>query len=128
MKRQPSARAADYLAARKAGKTYTEIAAEFGVSKQAVHQVCAKYEPNKFKTITPEKCVYPMWRNWMNENRVSKSEVLRRMGVMPSASNSARLSSYMCGGAYPSKPTIDKLLAVTGLTYEQLFTTDSVAV
>ena len=128
MKKQPTNRAADYLAARNAGKTYTEIAAEFGVSRQAVHQVCARYEPNKFKTITPEKCVYPMWRSWMNENRVSRSEVLRRMGVEPSASNAARLRGYMCGDTYPSKPTIDKLLAVTGLTYEQLFTTDAVAV
>lgn len=127
MTRQPSARAAEYIAARNAGKTCAEIAAEFGVSRQAGSQLCARYEPNKFKRITPTGCIYPAWRDWMNENRISKNELLRRMGTTPSAGNSARLSSYMTGEHYPSKPIIDKLLSVTGLTYEKLFVTDPMA-
>ena len=110
-----------YLADRQKGMSLRAIAAKYGVSHQAVSQVCAKYMPGRFVPFTPEQVIYPNLRRWLNENRVSKSEFLRRMGNLPQASSSESLRSWFRGDHYPDKAHIDKILAVTGLTYEELW-------
>jgi hypothetical protein len=57
----------------------------------------------------------------MNENKVSRTEFLRRMGFFPYGENHTRFCKYIRGEWQPKKPYIDKMLAVTGLTYETLF-------
>lgn len=111
-----------YLAARDSGMTYEEIAIMFGVSKQRVHQVCGKYNPCRFQFISEKGCIYPNWRNWMNENKVSRYELARRMGLIDSQTNYVMtISAYMKGEWEPKKWFIDKLLEATGLKYEVLF-------
>lgn len=111
-----------YLEARDSGLSYTQIAEMFGVSKQRACQVCAKYQPSKFQFISEKGCIYPNWRKWMNNNKVSKLELIRRMGMCDSPSAASnRLRSYMEGKCNPAKSYIDKLLEVTGMTYEVLF-------
>lgn len=105
---------------REQGLKQREIAEMFGVSIQYVSLVCGKGNPARFVPVS-SNCVYPNLRKWMNENKVSKSELLRRMGMDVNTSNSLRLGAYMLGETYPRKPYIDKLLAATGLTYEVLF-------
>ena len=119
--RQISEKSLQMIADREMGMTLPAIAKKYGVSRQRVQQVCAKYVPNMFIPITPEKCVYPILRKWMNENRVSKYELIRRMGNFSHPSLSIQMSRWMRGEGYPLKQTIDKILAATGLTYEQLF-------
>ena len=108
---------------REAGSKCKEIAEAFGVSKQYVSQVCGKGNPKYFQ-IVGDDCPYPNLRNWMNENKVSKMELLRRIGLASVPSNYERLCSYINGKTFPRKPYIDKMLKVTGLTYEELFYTD----
>lgn len=103
------------------GLTHSQIAKKYGISRQRVAQVCGKYTPTSFIAITEEQCVYPKWRAWMNDNKVSRAELIRRMGNVASEKSFERLSSYMRGVNHPTKATIDKLLAATGLTYEELF-------
>lgn len=103
------------------GLSCTEIAQIVGVTRQRVYQICGEYDGRYFKKITEKQCVYPNWRNWMNDNRISKNEFVRRMGLQIHATTIARLSSWMIGRTYPSKSHIDMVLDVTGLTYEQLF-------
>ena len=111
-----------YLAARDSGMTYEEIAIMFGVSRQRVHQVCGKYNPCRFQFISEKGCIYPNWRNWMNENKVSRYELERRMGLLSSqTSYVTAISGYMSGKLEPKMWFIDKLLEVTGLKYEVLF-------
>lgn len=110
-----------YVADRMAGMTYAAIAKKYGVSRQAVNMACAKYTPGHFKEITNERCVYPYLRKWINENKVVTSEFIRRLGLLPVTRNYGRVYRYLSGKGYPTKPVIDKILAVTGLTYEQLF-------
>lgn len=43
------------------------------------------------------------------------------MGLSGHQGNYERLNSYITGNSYPRKPYIDKMLAVTGMTYETLF-------
>jgi transcriptional regulator with XRE-family HTH domain len=109
------------MEAREQGLTYQQIADLFGVSKQRVGQVLGRYEPAKFQYVSEKGCIYPNWRKWMNENKVGRNELLRRMGLQAAAESSHNLASYMTGRTNPRKPYIDKLLKVTGLTYEELF-------
>ena len=109
---------------RDSGMKYRDIAQKHGVSYQYVQQVCARYYPSKFQFITEEGCIFPNWRRWMNEERCSRYELLRRMGLATVGVNLANLRKYMSGKYYPRKPYIDKLLKATGLTYEELFAED----
>ena len=117
-----SERTRKYLEARASGLKYKEIADMFGVSLQAVQQVCGQYNPRQFQYITEAGCVYPNLRKWMNENKVSRKEVIRRMGFADgNPQNANTFGEYMRGRCDPPKRVIDKLLEVTGLTYEVLF-------
>lgn len=110
-----------YLADRAKGMTYRKIAEKHGVSHQTVAQVCAKYSPNRFKPFTAEEVIYPNLRRWLNKNKVNKAEFMRRMGILPQPSGFSRMTSWMKGKTHPDKKHIDKILAVTGLTYEKLW-------
>lgn len=105
------------------GLTYQKIADEFGVSKQYVAKVCGNCCPPNFRGID-EKCIYPNLKKWMNDNYISRAEFLRRMGISAHTSNYQRFTAVMRGETQPKKDYIDKMLAVTGLTYEILFEVD----
>lgn len=105
------------IALRDQGMTYQQIADIVGVSKQRVAQICGKTAEWQFRAITKNGCIYPYWRAWMNANRVSRNELVRRMGF----SSAVKLSHWMRGDSFPTKQQIDSILRVTGLTYEQLF-------
>lgn len=119
MSRHP--RADLYVAERAKGKNYREIAQMYGVSYQVVAAACGKHSPNLFKPFTEKQVVYPNLRRWLNENKVGKREFARRMGNVPGGNEIGNLASWFCGKAYPSKKTIDLMLKITGLTYEELF-------
>lgn len=107
-------------AMREQGLKYREIAEACGVSKQYVATVCGKYSPAHFVPIG-EECIYPNLRKWMNENKVTRVEFLRRMGYTPHNQNYYQFNRCIWGQKYPRKNYIDKMLQVTGLTYEELF-------
>lgn len=115
------AKAELYMAERAKGLTYEEIAKRFGVSRQAVSQACSKYEPSHFKPYTAGEVIYPNLRRWLNENKISRREFARRLGDVPYANISAQISGWFRGRYYPIKTTIDKMIAITGLSYEKLF-------
>lgn len=104
-----------------AGLSVRQIADKHGVSYQAVSSVVRQCGPRPFKTITEKQCVYPLWRYWMNKMKVGRVELLDRMNMVPGGQNIANLTNYMRGANYPNKQYIDRLLKVTGLTYEELF-------
>lgn len=110
-----------YLADRAKGLTYNEIAAKYGVSRQRVAQACATYNPSHFKPYTAEEVAYPNLRQWLNENKVSRTEFARRLGNLPSPRCSYHISNWFSGKCSPTKNTIDRMIAVTGLSYEKLF-------
>lgn len=109
-----------YLADREAGMTYREIAEKYGVSHQCVAQCCAQTTKG-FRPYTESQVAFPYLRKWLNENKVTRAEFIRRMGKVPYSTEITRLSIWFRGDADPSKLQIDRMLAVTGLTYEELF-------
>lgn len=110
-----------YRKARAEGKTYAQIAEEYGVSAQAIAAACGRSNPASFRCWTPERCIYPNLRKWLNDNRVSLSEFIRRMDLEVGGTTTGRFSEYFRGVCYPTKKVIDGMLRVTGLTYEQLW-------
>jgi transcriptional regulator with XRE-family HTH domain len=105
------------------GMKHREIAERFGVSRAYVAAVCGKCDPAYFVPVD-DGCIYPNLRDWMNKNKVSRKEFMRRMGITGHTTNYERFTAYMRGDAQPRKPYIDKMLAVTGMTYEELFYTE----
>jgi hypothetical protein len=116
-------RTKQYLILREQGLTYRDIAARLGVSYQAVAQVCAKQGDAQFRKIKPDGCVYPVLRNWMNENRVSRQELYRRMHDGEPCIGKAPyvIRDRLTGRSLWRMDEIDRLLDVTGMTYEELF-------
>lgn len=94
------------------GLTYEEIGEIFGISKQAAHQ--AQVDHDGFREYMVLKVKYVGLRNWMLENRVNLSELATRCGT-------AKLNDSLIGKHEPRKKTIDAILRVTGLTYEECF-------
>lgn len=105
---------------RQQGMSYEEIGKVMGISKQRVYQVIGGTVKNWFKEITPEVCIYPNLRKWLNENRVNRSELTRMVYGNTSARNKQLIYSILKGSDC-LKHHIDNILQVTGLTYEEAF-------
>ena len=114
-------RAKMYQDDREKGLTYREIAAKYGVTYQAVACVCGKNNPNRFRYHTEKGVVYPNLRTWLNDNKVSVKELTRRLDIGTYAENCLRTRGVISGKTNPRKDYIDRLIAITGLTYEELF-------
>lgn len=109
------------LELREQGLSYTQIAEKLGVSPQAVRQALAKHNPKYFQFVTEKGCIYKGLREWMNENKVSRAELIRRMGYEPLSETHTRFGNYLSGRSDFRKTNIDGILKVTGMTYEQAF-------
>lgn len=109
------------VALRSTGMTYSQIAEAVGVSRQRVGQICGKSDKTKFHQINPASVKYGGLRDWMNENYFSMAELCRRMYgyYAPSALNC--LTNRTTGKVDMRKSDIDKLIEITGLSYEELF-------
>ena len=110
-------------ALREQGYTYDQIARISGVSKARVFSLVGKGNPIYIRALTEKECIYPALRQWMTANQISRMELTRQMqnGVaVPYFST--RLSRILRGEQEPRKTEIDKLLSITQMTYEQLFT------
>ena len=116
-------RTEQYITLRKQGLTYREIAAQLGVTYQAVAQVCAKRSDTQFRKILPDGCVYPVLRDWMNEHRVSRQELYRLMNNGEPCIGKAPhiIANRLRGESGWKMDEINKLLDITGMTYEELF-------
>lgn len=117
------ARKDDYMPLREQGMTYREIAERFGVSYQAVQQVCGRADPALARAITPSMCVYGGLRNWMNKERISKAELNRILhdGWFPGGHSMDVLGSRLRGETSFKMKEINAIIDRSGLTYEQLF-------
>ena len=98
------------------GMTYAEIGLVLGVSAQAVHQMAENNGfGDGFHESAVQKVKYPGLRKWMLENHVCVRDLERMCG------KNKRFYKSLIDKANPSKKTIDAILAVTGLTYEECF-------
>ena len=105
------------------GMTYAEIGAVMGISKQRVFQLIGKIRKGCFKPISKEQCIYIGIRNYMNENKVSKSELVRKIFGRIDSEEYNRVRKALISTDI-RKNMIDKILKATGLTYEYAFKKD----
>ena len=98
------------------GSTLQSIADTFGVSKERIRQILPGEGKNWSDDAVLSRCAYPGIAQWLFENRLNYSEFGGLIGF-----SQATISRWMNGVNKLNKPAIDKILEVTGLTYEQAF-------
>jgi predicted transcriptional regulator len=108
-----------YIADRNSGMAYQDIADKYGVSRQCVQQACARECKAKFRYN--HSCIYPALKEWINENQVTTAELLRQLDMVRHQNNYDRIHKLLTGKQELKKHHIDKLLKMTGMTYEELF-------
>lgn len=110
------------------GLTFTEIGRRLGVSRQRVKQCCAGMNPEMTASACRAKdlegIVYTGLKNWMLENKVSVPEMMRRIGLDTGSRRSEYFKNRLKGKTRLSITEIKKILAVTGGTFEQMFSDD----
>ena len=115
-------KADEYAALRAEGLTYQEIAARCGCSRQNVSQTLSKQNLSQFRTLSKDRVHYDGLRDWLNENRVSVPELIRRLyGRNHRGYVMLRVRSILRGEVELKQTEIDSFRNMTGLTYEQLF-------
>ena len=102
------------------GKSYKEIAAIYGISKQRVYQILRKGDKRYFRHISKRLVKYTGLRNWMNTNKISFNELVTRVFEYYHSEHYRRLFDRLRSGHLPM-PLIKKILEVTGLTFEECF-------
>lgn len=70
--------------------------------------------------VSEKQCIYSGLRNWMNASMISASSLARMMYGDGNDSQRMMLARALKGGNC-SKKTIDKILEVSRLTYEEAF-------
>lgn len=94
------------------GASLQECADRFGVTKQYISQIGVVRGRASFGVT----CLYPGLKRWMAEHECSNKEFADRCGVSVGC-----LTGVITKRHAPSKPVIDRILDVTGLTYEEAF-------
>ena len=99
------------------GATLDEIAQKYGVSRESVRERMPIFlaEAKGLKR-SYGNVVYPGIRSWMARNMVNKTSFSKKLGI-----DIGRLTRILKGVSDVKKSYIDKILAVTGMTYEEAF-------
>lgn len=103
---------------RSEGMSYRQIAAEFGISYQRVHQMIGT--ECHFRPVKEDECIYKGLRDWMNENRYSRTHFVRLLYGKTQSETQKRIAGVLRGKGC-TKTLIDRILDVTGLPYEVAF-------
>ena len=106
------------LVMRDNGMTYDEIGEVLGISRQRAHQIAAgrrKGVGDHFHKGAVEKIPYIGLREWLLENRVTITELTRLCGVR---------ALKLTGKHSLRKRTVERLLEITGLSFEECFRRD----
>ena len=103
----------------KHGDTLQTLADTHGISKQRVAQLVGAVRPMKEWTKTYS--VYSGIDSWMKYHHVTYCAFNVRLGYSPGATSQTNLKRMLMGETEPRKALIDKVLEVTGMTYEEAF-------
>lgn len=110
------------------GLTFAEIGRRLGVSRQRIAQCCAGMDTEATKWACHKEdldcIIYTGLKKWMLENKVSIPEMMRRIGLDTGSRRSEHFKNRLKGTTQLSITEIKKILAVTGGTFEQMFTND----
>lgn len=106
---------------RENGMSFQQIADELGVTKQRVSQYCAGVNAKHYRFCGEKTCIYVGLRDWMNRHGVNTTVLLQMMGYVYNPGSTERWRGKFAGKSALRIDEIKKILAVTGLTFEQAF-------
>ena len=113
-------RLAEMQAMRAEGSTFEAIGHAFGLSKQRVYQIMRRGDTEHKRSMNKNRpaSVYVNLEAWALAHNCTWSELADECDQQPSLF----YRNFVHGIAEnPGKRSIDRLLQITGLTYEQLF-------
>ena len=94
------------------GATIREASEKYGVSYQRIQQMF----PGVSRRGRKYKCIYPNIGSWINLNCATLHKFAELIGVSHES-----VHNYLAVERLPNKKLIDKILEVTGMTYEEAF-------
>lgn len=96
------------------GVPLVEIGEKYGVSKQAVQQMLGGiiHTPRE----ASRKCAYPSLKKWCADHEMSFRQLAIKAHITPQS-----IYGKLSGLVGFSQGQIDRILALTGLTYEEAF-------
>ena len=101
--------------------TYQEIADTMGISKEYVSQLLNGIaKRNNFHRWAWDSSPFPALTRWMNENQMTKMDLATALGYSVSSNSQYIVYKRLREGRL-SIDDVDKLLKITGMTYEELF-------
>lgn len=103
------------------GASLQEIADHFGVTKEYISKVTPKAPLRSIRRAMCETYIYPNISKWMRENRIDAGKFSSMLHV-----SRMTVSNNFRGKTMPTKKTIDAVLEVTGMKYEEAFYTGPV--
>ena len=110
------------LELRSDGMTYTEVASVLGVTMGEVYIAAGHVGRTRtYRAFTPKRCVYPNIRDWLNNNKITLRQLCEYMCPFVTGATINRIRDMLSGATELRKSDIDRLLKLTGLTYEQAF-------
>lgn len=71
--------------------------------------------------LKTRRSIWPSMERWLRDNRISYVDLAKLLGYKPAPSNYQRVRNQMLGVTELRKQDIDKLLKITGMEYERLF-------
>lgn len=98
------------------GASLQSIADTFGVTRERIHQILPGEGKSWRDDAVLSRCAYPGIAQWLFDNRINYAKFAGLTGFAQ-----ATISRWMNGTHKLSKSAIDKILEVTGMTYEQAF-------
>lgn len=101
------------------GVSVEKIAENYGISRQRVYQLI-ETKRSYITTVNEKQCIYPSLRNWLNFSRINICGLTRMIYGDAQEHKITVVASALRGGNC-TKKTIDKILKVSGLTYEEAF-------
>lgn len=109
-----------YIAERAKGKTYQQIADQFGVTRQCVQAACTTiHKPRKPYGDIP--CVYPVLRNWLEKHEITVAELYRRVYKIGTNTRPTSFRNHMKGNGRLTLNDIKCLIDITQIPFEKLF-------
>lgn len=101
---------------RASGVTLQKIADQFGVTRECVRQNTISIGGTGYHKTAVHSCIYPNLAKWMDDNQCSFTDFAVLID-----SNNKSVQRWLTGKNAPSKTVIDRMRAVTGMSYEALF-------
>ena len=99
------------------GMKVSEIAKKYGISETYAQMMTPRTKERKYK-IWYEAYIYPNIAAWMRKTNTAAIDFGKHLGV-----NQNSFFKAMTGEINLNKPKIDKILALTGMKYEDAFRT-----